>query len=191
VPATSRVGRVDGEVAAAGQAGVVAGAFDVRGAQRAGFGGPVSGFGGGGERGLDRERGERVDERGAGALVEAVAGNGGADPAPVFDAVALAEVGGQLPAAALVVADGHAVAAAAAGDDALQQRRAFAGGAGGAVAAVRGGVGGRDGDVAVVLIQGDVTGVGAGDEGEPFPAGVARCGIASRREAGRRGDARG
>ena len=35
------VGGVDGEVAAAGQVGVVLGALDVGGAQRVGFGGPV------------------------------------------------------------------------------------------------------------------------------------------------------
>ena len=37
-----------------------------------------------------------------------------------------------------------------------------------AVPAVRGGVGGQPGAVGVVLVQGDVSGVGAGDEGDPF-----------------------
>ena len=44
------VGGVDGEVAAAGQVGVVAGALDVGGAQRVGFGGAVLEFGGDGGR---------------------------------------------------------------------------------------------------------------------------------------------
>ena len=46
------VGGVDGQVAAAGQVGVVAGALDVRGAQRVGFGGAVLEFGGDGEGGF-------------------------------------------------------------------------------------------------------------------------------------------
>ncbi len=44
------VGGVDGEVAAAGEVGVVAGALDVGGAQRVGFGGAVLEFGGDGGR---------------------------------------------------------------------------------------------------------------------------------------------
>ena len=87
------------------------------------------------------------------------------------DAVALADVGGDLPVAALVVADGHALPAGPADDDALQQRGSFAGRACGPVPAVRGGVGGQPGAVGVVLVQGDVSGVGAGDEGDPFLAG--------------------
>ena len=70
-----------------------------------------------------------------------------------------------------MVADGHPQPAAAADDDALQQGGAFAGRPGGAVAAVRGGVGRELGDVGVVLVQGDVSGVGAGDERDPFLAG--------------------
>ena len=104
-------------------------------------------------------------------LVEGVAGDGGADRAGVVDAVALAEVGGQVFPAAGVVADGHPPAAAAADDDALQQGGALAGRPGGAVAAVRGGVGREPGDVGLPLVQGDVSGVGAGDEGDPFLAG--------------------
>ena len=107
----------------------------------------------------------------ADVLVEGVAGDGGADRAGVVDAVALAEVGGQVFPAAGVVADGHPAAAAAADDDALQQGGAFAGRPGGAVAAVRGGVGREPGDVGLPLVQGDVSGVGAGDEGDPFLAG--------------------
>ena len=72
---------------------------------------------------------------------------------------------------ALVVADGHALPAGPADDDALQERGSFAGRACGPVTAVRGGAGGQAGAVGVVLIQGDVSGVGAGDEGDPFLAG--------------------
>ena len=165
------VGGVDGEVAAAGQVGVVAGALDVGGAQRVGLGGAVLEFGGDLEGGLDGQRGEGGDEQLADVLVEGVAGDGGADRAGVLDAVALAEVGGQVFPAAGVVADGHPPAAAAADDDALQQGGAFAGRPGGPVAAVRGGVGREPGDVGLVLVQGDVSGVGAGDEGDPLLAG--------------------
>ena len=165
------VGGVDGEVAAAGQVGVVAGALDVGGAQRVGFGCAVLELGGDLEGGFDGQRGEGVDEQLADALVEGVPGNQGAGAAPVFDAVAVAGVGGQFLAAAGVVADGHPQPAAAADDDALQQRGAFAGRPGGAVAAVGGGVGCQAGEVGVVLVQGDVSGVGAGDEGDPLLPG--------------------
>ena len=106
------VGGVDGEVAAAGQVGVVAGALDVGGAQGVGLGGAVLEFGGDGEGGFDGQRGEGVDEQLPDLLVESGAGDGLADPAGVFDAVALAHVGGDLLVAALVVADGHALPAA-------------------------------------------------------------------------------
>ena len=62
---------------------------------------------------------------------------------PLANADALADVGGQVLVAALVVADGHAPAAAAADDDALQQCRSFPGRSGDAVTAVGGGVGGQ------------------------------------------------
>ena len=107
---------------------MVAGALDVGGAQRVGLGSSVLEFSGDLEGGLDRQRRERVDEQLADALVEGVAGDRGADRAGVVDAVALAEVGGQVFPAAGVVADGHPPAAAAADDDALQQGGAFAGG---------------------------------------------------------------
>ena len=164
------VGGVDGEVAAAGQVGVVAGALDVGGAQGVGFGGAVLEFGGDGQGGFGGQRGELADQELADLLVESVPGDDGARRVPVGDAVALAHVGGRLLAAAGVVADGHPVAAAAADDDALQQRGAFAGWTGGAVGAVRGGVGGQPGEVGLVLLHGDVSGVGAGDERDPFLA---------------------
>ena len=162
------VGGVDGEVAAAGQVGVVAGALDVGGAQGVGLSGAVLQLGSDGEGGFDGERGEGADEQPPDLLVQSGAGDGLADPAGVLDAVALAHVGGDLLVAALVVADGHALPAASADDDALQERGAFAGRPGGAVRTVRCGVGGQPGAVGVVLVQGDVSGVGAGDEGDPF-----------------------
>ena len=93
------VGGVDGQVTAAGQVGVVAGALDVRGAQRAGVGGSLLELGGDLEGGLDGQRRERVDQQLADALVEGVTGDDGAERAGVFDAVTLAGVGGLLPAA--------------------------------------------------------------------------------------------
>ncbi len=54
---------------------MVAGAFDVGGAQRVGFGGSLLEFGGDLEGGLDGQRGEGVDEQLADALVEGVPGN--------------------------------------------------------------------------------------------------------------------
>ena len=74
VPARRAVGGVDGEVAAAGQVGVVAGALDVGGAQGVGVGGAVFQLGGDGEGGFDGERGEGVDEQLPDLLVESGAG---------------------------------------------------------------------------------------------------------------------
>ena len=54
---------VDGQVAAAGQVGAVAGAFDVLAAQRVGFGGAGFQFGLHGEGDLERERGEGVEQQ--------------------------------------------------------------------------------------------------------------------------------
>ena len=73
--------------------------------------------------------------------------------------------------AALVVADGHAQPAGPADDDALEQRGAFAGRPGGPVPAVRGGVGGQLCAVGVVLVQGDVSRMSGGNEGDPFLPG--------------------
>ena len=128
-------------------------------------------LGGDRERGLDGQWGEGVEQQLADALVELMAADRGADRPGVVDPVALAEVGGQVLAGALVVAHGHPPPAATADDDPLQQGGAFAGRAGGAVEAVRGGVGGQAGAVDVVLVQGDVSGVDVGDEGDPLFAG--------------------
>src|SRR4029077_16157628 len=151
--------------------GVVAGALDVGGAQRVGLGRAVLELGGDLEGGLGGQRGEGIDEQLADMLVEGVPGDRGADGAGVGDAVALAEVGGQVFPAAGVVADGHPPAAAAAHDDALQQGGALAGRPGGAVAAVCGGVGREPGGGGLPLVPGDVSGGGAGDKGDPLVAG--------------------
>ena len=66
------VGGVDGEVAAAGQVGVVAGALDAGGAQGVGFGGAVLEFGGDGQGGFGGQRGELTDQELADLLVEGV-----------------------------------------------------------------------------------------------------------------------
>ena len=91
------VGGVDGQVAAAGQVGVVAGAFHVGGAQRVRFGGPVLELGGHLQGGFDGERGEGVDEQLPDGLVQVLAGDRSAGRTSVLDAVALAHVGGDFP----------------------------------------------------------------------------------------------
>jgi hypothetical protein len=70
------VGGVDGEVAAAGQVGVVVGAVHGGGAELVGFVGAVFEFGGDGERGVDGQWGEGVDEELADGGVDAGAGDG-------------------------------------------------------------------------------------------------------------------
>src|SRR6266699_4507021 len=79
----------------------------MRGAQRFGVIGAVPELGLDGAGSLDGQRGEGVGEQLPDPLVQAGAGDGLADPAGVGDAVALAQVGGEFAAAALVVADGH------------------------------------------------------------------------------------
>src|SRR5437867_1277851 len=83
------------QVAAAGQLGVVAGAFDGGGAELVGLEGAVFEFGGDGEGGLDGQWGEGVDEQRADGGVDAGAGDGLAVGAVVLDLVLLADVGGQ------------------------------------------------------------------------------------------------
>src|SRR6266511_2268482 len=88
------VGGVDGEVAAAGQVGVVAGTFDGGGAELIGLVCSVFEFGGDGERGFDGQWGEGVDEQRPDGGVDARAGDGLAVRPTVFDLVVLADVGG-------------------------------------------------------------------------------------------------
>ena len=121
----------------------MAGAFDVAAAQRVGFVGAGFELGLDGERDLERERGDGVEQQLADRGVDAGAGDGQAAAAAGLDRFADALVVGHVDAAAVVIADGHAPPAAAADGEALQQRGAFAGGAGGAVGAVRVGVGGE------------------------------------------------
>ena len=63
---------VDGEVAAAGEVGVVAGAFDVGAAQLVGFVGAGFELGLDGEGDLERERGDGVEQQLADRVVDAV-----------------------------------------------------------------------------------------------------------------------
>jgi hypothetical protein len=150
---------------------VVAGAFDVRGADPVGLGGALLEFGGDGEGSLDGQRGQGVEQQLPDAPVKVGARDAGADPFGVGDAVTLADVAGEGLAAAVVVAHGHPLPAPAADDDSLQQGRPLAGRAGGAVAAVRGGVGGEPGAVGVELVEGDVARVRIRDERGPLLAG--------------------
>jgi len=130
------VAGVDGEVAAAGGIGGVAGPFDVGGADAVGVGGPVGEFAADGDRGLDRERGERVQDEVGDGGVDACAGHVLARRGAGGDAFELAGVVGDEGAvAAPVVVHGHQLTALAADEQALQQCGSFAGRAGAAVVA--------------------------------------------------------
>ena len=86
-------------------------------------------------------------------------------------AVTLAGVVGYKGAvAAFVIAHGHPLAALAAYDQPLQQGGAFPGGSGLSVVTVCGGVGGQGGLVGLELGEGDVSGVGVGEQDGPFLA---------------------
>ena len=77
-------------------------------------------------------------------------------------------VGHGLAVAACVVVDDHPFAALAADHEALQERRAFAGGAGAALLAAGGGVRLKRCEVALVLLEGDVSGVRVLDQHGPL-----------------------
>ena len=98
---------------------MVAGAFDVRGAQGVGLFGAVFQFGFDGECCLDAQRGQGRDEQNPDLGVEAVTGQDGADRGGGGDADALADVAGDQPGTGAVVAHGHPLPAAAAEDQAL------------------------------------------------------------------------
>ena len=134
---------VHGQVAAAGELGAVAGAFDVAAPQGIGFLGAGFEFGLHGERDFEGEGGDGVQQELADGGVDAGAGDGLTAWPAGLDGFADALVVGHLDAAALVVAHGHAPPAACAHGEALQQRGALAGRAGGAFAAVRLGVAGQ------------------------------------------------
>lgn len=132
---------VDGEVAAAGELGSVAGPFDVGTAQRVGFIGAGFELGLDGQGDLERERGDGVQQEPGDGGIDAGAGDGLAAAPTALDRFADALVVGDVDVAAVVVADGHAPPAAPAHHQTLQQGGAFSGGTGGAVVAVGGGVG--------------------------------------------------
>jgi hypothetical protein len=163
------VGGVDREVAAAGQVGVVLGALNGGGADAVGVVGSGGELVGDGQRGLQGQRGDGVEEEPAHVGVDPGAGDGLADRFPVLDAVGLADVLGHL-AFAHVVAHGHPAAVLAADDQSLEQGGAFAGWAGAAVVAVGGGVGGQADLVGLELFPADVAGMGVGDQHRPLLA---------------------
>ena len=176
---------VDGEVAATGEFGVVAGAFDVFEAQLVGLVCALVELGGDGQRDLEREWGERLEQQRAEGFIELAAGD---DLAGVleraFDRIVLAGVFGQGAAAAVVVADGHPGAAAFAYDEALQQGGSLAGRALLAVLAVCAGVGGERGEVGLVLRKGDVAGVRVGYQCDPLLAGDEHVAVLARHAGG-------
>ena len=123
-----------------------------------------------GERDLQGERGDGVEQQLADRGVDAVAGDRLAARPAALDRLADALVVGDQRAAALVVADGHPPAAAAADEQALQQRRPFAGGPGGPLGAVGVRVAGEQALVALELVPADVAEVGVRDQRRPLLA---------------------
>src|SRR6266542_4078580 len=113
---------VDRQVAAAGQVGLVAGTLDGSGADPVGLVGAGDEFFGDGERGLDGQRGEGVDQQAGDGGVDGDTGDALADGGAVADPFGLADILGHLAFGSGVVAHRHAGAAAPADDQALQQR---------------------------------------------------------------------
>ena len=166
------VGRVHSEVAPAGGVGGVLGALHAHLADPVGVLGALGELGRDGERGLDRQRGELLEHELGDSGVDAGAADRlawrGAGRDPLARAVVVRQ---QLAVAASVVADRHPLAAGAADDDALQQRRSLTGGSGATLlAAVSGGVRRKRLLVALVLVEGDVSGVRVGDQHRPLVA---------------------
>ena len=162
--------RVDREIAAAGELGVVAGELDVTGAQFVCFAGACFELGLDGQRDLQGERGDGLEQQFADRCVDALPGDPQASGAGVLDALAHALIVGHLDPAALVIADGHPSPAAPADGEALQQCGALAGGAGGALLAVCLGVVGERPQVLLVLLQGEVSRVAVGEQCRPLLA---------------------
>ena len=162
---------VDGEVAAAGELGAVTGPFNMAAAQRVRCVGACFELGLDGEGDFERERGDGVQQKLGDGGVNAGAGDGLAARAAALDRFADALVVGDVDAAPVVVAHGHAPPAAPADHHALEQGGTFAGRAGGAVVAVGGGVGGEQSLVGFEGVPGDVAGMGVVDERHPLVAG--------------------
>ena len=162
---------VDRQVAATGQVSLVAGAFHGSGADPVGLVGAGDELFGDGERGRKGQRGEGVDQQGADGGVDARARDALADGRAVADPFGLADILGHLAAGSGVVAHRHAGAADPADDQALQQRGSFAGWAGAAVGATGGGQLGQAGLVGLKRLEGEVAGVGVGDQHRPLLAG--------------------
>src|SRR5665647_2260040 len=166
------VAGVHGEVAAACGLGCVAGALHAGGADPVGLGGAPGEFGADRQRGLQRQRGQGLqDQVGDGGVDAGSAGRlawwaAGGDP---FTLAGIVRNQGAVPAS--VVAHGHPLAAFAAEDQALEQGGAFPCWAGFAVLAVGGGVADQGGLVGLELFPADVAGVSTRDQGGPVLPG--------------------
>ena len=162
--------RVDGEVSAARELGVLAGTLDVGASELVGLVGAGFELGLDGECDLERERGDGLEQQLRDRLIDAVAGDREAAAAASLDRFADALIVGKIDAAAVVIADGHPFAAASADDHSLQQRRTFARRSAGAVGPVRVGVVGECQLVGLELVEGDVSRVSVGDQRDPLLA---------------------
>jgi hypothetical protein len=109
-----------------------------------------------GERDLERERRDGLEQQLRDRLIDAVARDRQATCGGGLDRFDGALIVGQLDAAAVVIADGHPFAAASADDHSLQQRWALARGPAGAIGAVRAGVVRERQLVDLELLEGDV-----------------------------------
>jgi hypothetical protein len=161
---------IDGEIAATGELGVLVGALDVGPAELVGFIGAGFEFGLDGQRDLERERGDGLQQQLFDRLIDGVAWKLLADRSGALDVVVGAAIVGHERVAALVIADGHASSAASADHESLQQRWAFAGGSGGAVGAVRIGVCCQQLLVVLELFPGQIAGVRVVDQAGPLLA---------------------
>ena len=96
---------VDGEVSATGELGVVAGSVDVGAAELIGLGGAAFELGLDGERDVERERSDGLEQQIADRTVDRVSGEMQADRAAALDVVVGAAVVRHERVAALVIAD--------------------------------------------------------------------------------------
>jgi hypothetical protein len=113
------VGRVNGQVTAAGQVGVVAGTLHGGGAEPVGVGGAGGKLVGDAERGLKRHGGQGGDKQGADGSVDARAGDALADGGAMADPLGLAHILGHPAVGSSVVAHRHRGPADTAQDQAL------------------------------------------------------------------------
>jgi hypothetical protein len=122
----------------------VTGSLQVASAQLVGVLGAGLKLGLDGERDLECERRDGIQEQLSDCVVDAASGDAQAAPPGVLDALAHALIVRDFDAVAEVVSDGHPPPTASAHDEALEQRGPLARGAGGALLAVRLGVLGEE-----------------------------------------------